>query len=280
VENKFLEIVFVFVNFNNTRFSKSVVESLLKGGLLSAPVYIVDNNSEPSERADLMGLRDSVLGLTLLLLDENIGYFPALNVGLRKARESHPNADAFVVGNNDLLFPEEFSQQLNSIAHLMLRYPVISPNIITMDGVHQNPHVISKISTFRELMYDLYHSNYVLARIIMIIARWTQAFTDRRDESFNMIPQEITQGYGACYIITQKFFANFDELWAPSFLMYEEFFLSFQLGQQGFRTFYWPHLKVKHFCHAATGKLPGKVRWSHSRRAHQLYREYVRPFHK
>jgi len=275
-----LEIVFVFVNFNNTRFSKSAVESLSRNGQLQHPVYIVDNNSQPAERAALVEVQKANPKLKLTLLSENIGYFPALNIGIKEARQAHPNAKAYVVGNNDLLFPEDFAEQVGRIDGLLNRYPVVSPNIVTMDGVHQNPHVIAKISALREVMYDLYHLNYWLARIIVAVAHWTRFFTDRSDESFHQVPQEINQGYGACYLLSQKFFENFDELWAPSFLMYEEFFLSQQLSQKGFKVFYEPSVGVRHYCHAATGQLPGKLRWNYSKQAHQVYRKYVRPFGK
>jgi GT2 family glycosyltransferase len=108
------------------------------------------------------------------------------------------------------------------------------------------------------------------------LAKLTQRFTDRKDEQQHAVAQEIRQGYGACYILTPKFFEHFDELWAPTFLMYEEFFLAKQLEDKGFKTYYEPRIMVTHHCHASTGTLPGKFRWQLSKQAHKEYRKYVK----
>ena len=36
-------------------------------------------------------------------------------------------------------------------------HAVLAPDITTLDGSHQNPHVINEISKTRELVYDIYY---------------------------------------------------------------------------------------------------------------------------
>lgn len=271
-----MKVAFVFVNFNNTRFTASAIESITASDAAQCPVFVVDNASSQDDRRELAKLEALYPQLSLIYCDKNIGYFPALNVGIKAARASHPETEAYVIGNNDLLFPPNLLLKISEIAPLLKKYPVVSPSIVTMDGEHQNPHVVNGISAFRERVYDLYHANYLLAKIITRVASWTRPLTDRDDEKQHAIAQEINQGYGACYLLSPKFFEYFDELWAPSFLMYEEFFLSEQLKKKGFRVFYDPTVQVRHFCHASTGQLPSKLRWQYSRAAHKLYRQYVK----
>jgi GT2 family glycosyltransferase len=270
-----LNVAFVFVNFNNTRFTESALQSLADSDAAQHPVIVVDNASKSSDRDGLISLQRRYPQLTIIWSDKNIGYFPALNLGIKKARSVHPKMDAYVIGNNDLLFPSNLVSQISQIQSLLQKYPVVSPDIVTMDGEHQNPHVIAGISPFRERIYDLYHSSYFLAKVIIKVASWTKRFTDRDDESHHDVAQEINQGYGACYILSPKFFELFEELWAPSFLMYEEFFLSQQLAKRGYQVYYDPTVQVKHFCHASTGQLPSKLRWEYSRDAHKLYRQHA-----
>ena len=115
-----------------------------------------------------------------------------------------------------------------------------------------------------------------MAALIKSIAKITHRFTDRDDELQHEVAQEIYQGYGACYILTPVFFQNFRELWSPTFLMYEEYFLSMQLAEKGFKTYYEPTIKVVHHWHASTSQLPGRYRWELCRDAHREYRKHIK----
>jgi hypothetical protein len=161
---------------------------------------------------------------------------------------------------------------------LFAKYPVISPDIITLDGVHQNPHVISKIGKFREFIYNLYYANYYLAIAIRRVAKLTRKFTDRQDETHHNVAQEIYQGYGACYVLGPLFFRYLEELWAPSFLMHEEYFLSKQLSDKGLSVYYEPAIRVQHCCHGAMATITGRKAWEAARAAQKIYRQHVRIF--
>ena len=86
--------------------------------------------------------------LTVIYSSENVGYFKGLNIGIKYLRANYSNIDWMVIGNNDVLFPELFYMSILDKKLLLKKYPVISPNIITADGFHQNPHVIKKTSKF------------------------------------------------------------------------------------------------------------------------------------
>jgi GT2 family glycosyltransferase len=270
-----MKIGYVCTNFNNTRFTRDAVESFLKGGH-DSQIVVVDNRSDDHNRQMLKELGAAFSNVDLLFNDENVGYFPGLNVGLKHLRQRYPGIDYIVAGNNDLVFPSDFSLRLRENSQHLQSHAVISPDIITVDGVHQNPHVIAAISKRRELIYDLYYSSYVLARIIGKVAKLTRALTDRSDEQRWQIAGPIYQGHGACYILTPTFFRHFEELWAPSFLMGEEFFLSKQLSDKGMQVYYEPAIQVVHHLHASVGKIPSKKIWEISRQAHKTYRKYVR----
>lgn len=268
--------IFVVTNFNNTSYTEKMLDSLSRFSSV-VQVYVVDNCSADEEKERLVSLQlKHGHWVTAIFNDKNLGYFEGLNVGIRKAKKDNPTVSHMIVGNNDLLFPVDFVKQLEVCSSVFEKYPVVSPNIRMLDGTPQNPHVISGISKKREFIYDLYHSSYLLAGLIVRLAELTHKFTDRKDEQQHAIAQEIHQGYGACYILTPKFFEHFDELWAPTFLMYEEYFLAKQLEDKGFKTYYEPRIMVTHHCHASTGTLPGKFRWQLSRNAHKEYRKYVK----
>lgn len=268
---------FVFTNFNNSGYTENAIKSIQAFNNEGIQIVVVDNKSDQEDVEALKAFEKSYSNLTIIYSDENLGYFRGLNVGINYLKNTFPDIDSYmVIGNNDVLFPEDFYQSIFNKQEILDKYPVISPNIITADGFHQNPHVISNISKTREIIYDIYHTNYIFAKLIIQLARVTSSFTDRKDEEQHEIAQEIYQGYGAIYILTPLFFENFEELWSPTFLMYEEYFLSKQLSDKGFKTYYEPSIKLTHLMHATTDKLPGKLKWQFSKNAHKEYRKYVK----
>ena len=252
---------FVFTNYNNSAFTEDAIKSIEKFNDQLFPIIVVDNFSEPEDVNDLKRIENQYSNVKIIFSDENVGYFRGLNIGIDFLKVYYPEVKLMVIGNNDVLFPIDFYQSILNNNALVKKYSVISPNIITADGVHQNPHVIEKISKIREFVYDIYHLNYFFAKCIIKLAKITHSFTDRDDEASNDIAQEIYQGYGACYILTPKFF---------------EYFLSKQLSDKGCKIFYEPSIKLTHLMHATTDKLPGKLKWKFSRAAHKEYRKYVK----
>lgn len=275
-----MKIGFVFTNYNNTRYTKSAIESISKSDSSKSPVVVVDNASETMHVSELRKVCGSYTNVYLVLNNENVGYFKGLNTGISEGRKKFPEIDYWVIGNNDLTFPFNLKQQMEKRQDILCNYPVISPNICTLDGLPQNPHVISKISKLRELVYDLYYTNFYFAMLIKKLAEITRSFTDRDDERFHDTAMEIYQGYGACYILTPLFFKYFEELWSPTFLMYEEYFLSRQLKNEGFNIYYDPTIKIEHHWHATTFELPKRKYWELARESHKVYRKYVKVWSK
>ncbi|HFQ4975261.1 TPA: glycosyltransferase family 2 protein [Vibrio vulnificus] len=275
-----ISIIFVFTNFNNTDFTEKALQSIESSDANGTPVIVVDNGSNEFELSKLKELEARFNNLEVIYSSENLGYFSGLNLGIEKAKKISNGDTIMIIGNNDLLFDEKIASQIYARSELLDTYPIISPSITTVDGTPQNPHVISKISKIRELIYDIYHSSYFMAGVVIKAAALTHRFTDRKDEQQFAVAQEIYQGYGACYILTPKYFELFNELPVDSFLMYEEFFLARQLNSKGFKFYYEPSIKIQHFCHASTGLIPGKLKWQYSKKAHKEYRKYVKVWSK
>lgn len=269
-------IGFVFTNYNNSEVTADAIRSIFcNDNAKKFKIVIVDNNSDKKNIELLKKIKNEFSSIQLIFNKINIGYFRGLNKGIDHLKNNYKNINHIAIGNNDLIFSKNFINSIREKHNLFKHYPVISPNIITLDGVHQNPHVVKKISRFRQIIYDLYYSNFYLAVIVEKIAEITHSFTDRKDEQQFKIAQEIYQGYGACYILGPVFFKNFKKLWAPSFIMHEEYFLAEQLYSKGYKTYYEPSIIVHHHCHSATKELLRKKRWELSRDAHRLCKKYI-----
>ena len=271
-----MKICIIVTNYNNSEHTIAFYNSLKKVPNLDFFMIVVDNQSKESSVSELCSIENENR-VKIIFEQTNLGYFGGLNAGIKwaRARQNRFHFDLWIVGNNDLRVDGDFYESLSASVDIFGKYPVISPNIVTLDGTHQNPHVIKSISPFREFVYDIYHLSYPIAKLIVFVARLTRMFTDRKDELQHEYSQEIYQGYGACYFLTQLFFENFDYLPNCSFMMYEEFFISKQLSDRGLKLFYEPNLKVLHYCKGSTGLIPGKKMWEFSREGHLKYRKYV-----
>jgi GT2 family glycosyltransferase len=241
-------------------------------------VYVVDNASRTDELEQLYAFSRANSILRVIANKENSGYFAGLNLGIAAARRDDPNSDWVVVGNNDLEFPDDFCDRLERNLTEYSRHSVVSPDVVTLDGEHQNPHVISGISKIREIFYDLYYSNYWLGLLMYKTAKMIPTVTRRGDEDQWRNARSIYQGHGSCYLLTPRFFSQFEALWSPTFMMSEEFFLSLQLKKVGELVFYSPDIGVTHHWHGSLKDLPSRSRWNMARDAHREYRKYVKVF--
>jgi GT2 family glycosyltransferase len=268
---------FVFTNYNNSSYTKDVIYSLsISKDFHDLCIVIIDNNSGDDDLVRLKELSLEYPTVRFIFNKENLGYFKGLNIGLKYLRENYSDVQYITIGNNDLYFSVDYIDQIKRNINLFDQYPVISPNIIRLDGIHQNPHVIEEVSRIRYVIYDIYYSNYFLSLIILHIANFTKKFTSRKDyESFS-ISQSIHQGYGACYILGPMFFNFFNFLWAPTFLMGEEFFLSKQLELVRMKVFYETSIIVNHHDHATMGKLPTRKLWKISKDSHNILKKYLK----
>jgi len=277
-----MNVAYICTNYNNAHFSEAAVASWLgarrPAGIGNCRAVVVDNDSAPTDVQRLKEFHGRTPGMELVCSPANLGYFGGLNAGLEHLHRADAPADLVVIGNNDLIFPAGFLESLWNCRDRFADHAVVSPDIVTLDGAHQNPHVISGIGWKRQLVYDIYHSSYLCARAIRRLAHLTRRFTDRHDESEWEKPQLVHQGHGSCYILGPLFFKNFTNLWAPTFLLGEEFFLSKQLSDRGMMVYYEPAMQITHHCNATIGRMPGRLMWRYSREAHRIYRQHVTVF--
>jgi N-acetyl sugar amidotransferase len=275
-----MTIGYVCTNYNGSALSIAAAESLLAIRDCEIWITIVDNKSSADDLQELESYSLRSPNVAIIRSEVNLGYFGGLNLGIRSLRTAHPLLDCIVVGNNDLIFPANFVKKIESAQKIFEEYPVVSPDVVTLEGIHQNPHVIRPVGVSREIIYDLYYSNFFIARSVMYVANLFRPIADRKDAERWRESGEIHQGHGSCYILGPVFFRHFSELYAPTFLMGEEFFLSHQIALQGFRIFYEPGIQVEHMYHATIAHVPKRKMWGYAQIAHRKYREYVKPFRR
>ena len=275
-----MKVGYVCTNYNNSRFTRAAIASLQDNAAAGdVHVVVVDNKSRDEDVAALRAIASDYPNVDLLLSPENVGYFSGLNLGIERIRERWPEVEHLVIGNNDLIFPPDFIHTVGRHRDVLDSWAVVAPDLVTPDGAHQNPHVLHPIGRVRKAIWDVYYLSYGVATVIKHAARATKRFTIRPENGpasqLYKTPGPIEQGYGACYLLGPKFFRHFRRLFAPTFMMQEEFFLYEQLKEIGQMTYYDPRFVVQHVGHATMDTLPSRRHWQLSRDAHVVYKRYL-----
>lgn len=274
-----MKIGFTFTNYNNSRLSIQAVQSIAAyHGDCEYEIVLVDNASSEEERSILAAPNVLPPRCRVLWNECNVGYFEGLNMGIIALQDCSSDYDAIVVGNNDLVFESDFFEGMKRRKETFVNQSVVSPDITTLDDAHQNPHVISGVSRFREIIWDLYFTSFRLSQLIGWVARLTRSLIGRKDHHAYSHEGPIYQGYGACYILTPRFFQHYGLLWSPGFVMGEEFYLARQLAAHGEQMYYVPDIPVRHHDHATVAKLPSRSLWEMTRQYHRIYRFFVSPY--
>ena len=276
--NKKNTFIAIIVNYNSASLTKKFIESCIEMIPNIAKIIVVDNKSTKEDLDKIKRMRDRFSKIVEVIKNnENLGYFEGLNTGIRFYKENFFSDNNYLlIGNNDVTFDHSFAKNFSNLKKEILEYPVISPRITTQSGIEQNPHVIKKISRFREIIYDFYYASYLFSMIIKAIAFLTHSLSDRPDEKQFSVSQEIYQGYGAFYILTPAFFQYFSLLECPVKLHYEEFFLAKMLNEKGFHVWYESSLRIYHLWHGSFSKIQSKQKWLHAKTAHKEYRKHIK----
>lgn len=277
-----MKFVFVAVNYNGSSHTENYLQSLQEISVPEGDVlqsFIVDNNSSES---DLANVRDSVLRrdfAQLIAQDRNPGYFGGLNAGLDICSKNEETI--FIVGNNDLKFAADFLVQFKKIPREQ-DVLVIAPDVLTLDGRRQNPHVVTKVSALELVKARIYFSNYYVGQVTRCLNGTLRYLVNklrrrgaRRGPAYEPVRMKIKRGIGACYILTPRFFDHHQRLDDRVFLWGEEALLSHQVEAVGGSTLYEPSLKVTHCESASVRFIQKRERYEIVKASYKIYRPYL-----
>ncbi len=269
-------IMFICVNYNNSRYTEKFIKSLLQQNNINPrfkiSMLVVDNSTDLSEIQLLKNLCElNSEFVKLIIAEENLGYFGGLNYGLSQI--NHLDYDFIIIGNNDLEFKDDFCCNLLD-KKINLDVLALVPEVITSDGVQQNPHVLKPISWVKRFEYDIFYLHWYVAEFLFFI-KYNIFKQTRKHPLIKYSPQPIHMGIGAIYILTKNFFKFYSQLDFPLFLYGEEAFFSHQIHKVNGVIMFEPDLVVYHAESAATSKLAKRKVYEYSKKGYPLYRKYL-----
>lgn len=265
---------FIAVNYNNYKFTAKYIDSINNIDIDNNDkirIIIVDNNSDISDFNNLKEITSKIENVLLIRSEENKGYFGGLNLGIEEATKV--TTKNIIVGNNDLTFDIKFIKNLKSIDYDN-SVMVIAPNIITIEGRMQNPHVIKEVSRYEKFRADIYCSNYYIGEGIRLI-RQKLIKKKKLELTNNLGRMIIKRGIGACYILTENFFIKNSKLDDRVFMWGEEALLSNQVEESDGVILYDPSIKIIHHESATVKTIKSREKYNIIKNSYKIYRKYL-----
>jgi len=270
-------IFFICVNYNNSNYTINYIDNVLSLKSLpkDAKIIVVDNNSEKEDIKKIKNHISNKPDIKLIQNNKNLGYFGGLNEGLKVIKNK--NKDFVIIGNNDIKFESNFIEELLKL-DIGEKLMVICPDIITKDGKHQNPHLIKKISKLERIKNEIYFKNYYITMFLRFLNKPLKMIFNKninKNKRNYKNKTKIRMGIGACYVLTQNFFKNFELLDNEVFMWGEEAVFANQIEKVNVDVFYIPELKVFHEENASVRKIPSKERFELVKKSYKKYKKYL-----
>jgi GT2 family glycosyltransferase len=277
-----MKFVFIAVNYNGSQHTENFLQSLQEMTLPNNDILeaiIVDSKSSD---ADLAMVKNSISKRSfarLIVQKNNYGYFKGLNAGIKNC--SKCDNTLLIVGNNDLKFASDFILHLKGIPYEN-DVMVIAPNIVTLDGRKQNPHVVSSVAKLELIKSRIYFSNYYVGQasryiyaLFRLVAKNVFLKSKKIEKNAEFGRIKIKRGIGACYVLTPNFFQYYELLDDRVFLWGEEALLSNQVECVGGCTLYDPMIKITHCESASVRFIEKRERYDIVRASYKIYRQYL-----
>lgn len=268
-----MEIIpFICVNYNSYEETLKYIDNVLS---LSEKTMVIIVDNSPTEGShtiikNYIEEKESHSRVKLLRRN-NKGYFQGLNDGIIYAQNELQIQNTFyIVGNNDIIFREDFVENLYKI-ELQEKDLVLAPDIITTEGSHENPHVIERMGFLRKLKYKLYFSHFQVAKLMSKIKNPNQ----RPMKPYDPQRKKIYMGIGALYVLTPQFFNHFEKLTEEVFLYGEEAVFAGQISSVDGNIIYEPALVCYHNESSTTSRMDNRNKYEIIRKSYKIYKKYL-----
>lgn len=249
-------VCYVILHYQNIEITTKCVQTLLDITTESR-LIIVDNCSPNGSGKVLERNYKSNDRVSVILNDKNVGFAKGNNLGYRYAKK-HFMPELMIVMNNDVIINDEKFEDIITDYINENKIDVLGPDIITVNGNHQNPLAYKPLSSKyirRRIKFDkikilLFKNNLILG---LYMAYKKEHPIQLRLEP----PKEITGCilHGSCVIYNKRYIEAEEYAFLPVTYMYnEEAILYDYLEYKGYRTGYCSAVSVLHMEGASTSK--------------------------
>lgn len=237
---------FVILHYNNLDDTKECVASLkkLKG---RKKIIVVDNHTLDEESAKALEKEVD----DLILLEENLGFAKANNLGIKLAMEKY-DPKFVVVINNDIVIDQENFIEIIKRDYDKYHFDMLGGKINT-PGDSCNPfpalehrEVVLKEIAYTKKLIKIYENEF-LTRLLKLYVTLKRIVKRPKKRTNGKTIQEQVPLHGCALIFSKDYLEKYeDPFYKETFLFHEEDFLYERVKKDNLVTVYDPELEVYH----------------------------------
>ena len=230
--------------------------SILLENFPDSKVVIVDNASNNGTGEQLAKAFNQFNNVHVLINQDNLGFAKGNNVGFEFAKKEF-SLDALAVINNDIYINDK-NFEAEILKFMSDNYVDVSgPDIITLNGNHQNPLLLTNYSNkyikksifLNKMKMFFLKSNFFFRLYCKRKENKGPLIKDKKDTIFDCVL------HGACVVFSRHYIENEDFAFLPITFMYnEELILDDYLKYKNYKTGYCSETSVSHLEGASTSK--------------------------
>jgi len=185
--------------------------------------------------------------------------------------------DWIVICNNDVTIEDPlFVRKIRSLDGI--KFPIVAPRIVSSAGKEQNPLLETSPPFVKRLKWQLYDSDYRVARTMLAVNRFFRRTRHDASKSTRSIEfaRTVYAPHGAFLILSKEFFLRGGNLDTAVPMFAEELTIAVTAEKLGMPVWYYPDLVVYHRAHTTTGRDLTQTKYDLERRARKRYYALVR----
>jgi GT2 family glycosyltransferase len=220
----------IIVTYNNLDLTKACIESIYANSHYpNLELVIVDNNSSDGTRDYLNRIQNTYSNISLILNDDNKGFAPANNQGMRKA-----SGENIILLNNDTIVTPGWISKLN---HYLKDKSIgmVGPvtNMCGNEAIINVPYDVSTLEGFDEFLNSFFKRS--MKGDSFEIDMLSMFCVAMRRETVNEIG-----------LLDERFKTG----------MFEDTDYSYRIKEKGYKLICAKDIFIHHCCRASFGKLP------------------------
>lgn len=261
------QFVFVILHYCTEDITKRTVENIcryINGKPFS--IVVVDNASPDGSGKRIRSFYQMNRQVHVIQNVKNEGYARGNNLGYRFAKENLDPQFIIILNSDIQILQNDFLERIQEI-YRKRPFEIMGPDIITLDGKHQNPHRANNL-TLKDLNRIIRNRTIILLYLklkkilnienrIRFIEKWDK-YREKR-EGINIDTQNVQEDvvlHGSCLIFAPGYISlEHNAFYPKTFMWMEEEILTYLCEKKQYRILYDPSVWVLHEEKSTTKKI-------------------------
>lgn len=240
-------MVFLILNYLAYKDTIECVDSIRENiDFPDKKIVIVDNGSKNNSYAILKDYFCNDNNIILLHSKTNEGFARGNNIGFKYAKDKL-KAEFIVMINNDTIITQKNFCDVIIKKHDKYNFAVLGPDILTKDGVHQNPWKVIGSSKGQIIKYRMKQRLRILLSYVKLDS-YIYRNLHKSDYIITAVKEDVFDVplHGAALIFGPEYIKIFDGLDGRTFLYFEEEILRLYCKSYNLLMMYTADLQIYH----------------------------------